>query len=140
VIQIETTQEKAEKMTSLVNKSFQSGAFIKIEKDATSWRGAALDGDFFKELDDEKPSVIIVYNSHKISEKALLSYAHAMSADFYGSGNARKRAGNVGFVFLGHSLPTGNECKAIDLLAHDTDTLKWIHTFVTRITYRAKVC
>ena len=139
VLQLESTPEYVNRLHQLIDLAFPQTEFYRLTKDA-AWGRAELESTYLDGADDVKPFVIIVWNSHKASMNTLLTYAHELSADHFGTGPTRRSAGNTGFLFIGHSLPTGKACQQTDLLTHDVEVLGWIHTFITRLTNYAKVC
>ena len=139
VLQLEATNKHRTEVLELVSTLFPDHEFNKLTKDVI--RGnAQLEENFFANFSKDRPLLVILLNAEKASKNELLSYAHEMSAEYFGRGEARRNAANVGFLFVGFSLPNQPMCDGLDLLIYDSAMLGWIHTFITRITYTAKIC
>lgn len=136
VLLIETTETKKEELNKRVIELFHPNKFNVLVMSDNS----KLTQDFFVKY-DKRPIVVIVQNASKLTREQYLSYAASMSNSLLISSEGITRVPyNMGFIFLGYSLPEDVEqCNNLNLLDYYLNN-DVVGSFITRVNNHVKIC
>ena len=140
VLQLECTNENLPRLEKVISDFFPSSSFDVLTLDGSNEE--KLHPDFFVAFKtNNRPLLVMLKNAHQASWSVLKSFSHSMSSPvLVAEDGTRRSPHNVGFLFIGASLPSGPQCDKVDLLQHDMEVLGWVQTFVTRLTDFATIC